>query len=1174
MKPALLVLGLLLSIPSLAQQAPGGALDRETPLPPEEQARLDAFVAGRPRTAVAPRPADSPRRTPQPPTRLGSAVVFTVDSAYDDDPDSNGDGVCAGPTFGECQLRSAILEANAVAATQPVVLAFAVTTGPANAEVEPGTWRITLTRDTDGNGIANALPNVERTALTIDGLTQPGATCGDLRQGTKHDLRVILDGSNLSGPGSHPGIHSPVGGLTVRGLVVQNFPSRAILAGGTDTTVECNYLGTDHTGEIAAGNYRGAEITFGTVVNNLVSGNSSTGIEAKGSAAGSSTEPFTIEGNLIGTDADGDEPLGNGGNGISLCTFTCHVGIDKMVRNNVVSANAGNGVFAAYPTQDARLAGNLIGLSRLGESAGLGNGGHGVDLFRLGGAFSGPSYNQVGVPGEAPNWIGDNGGAGVRIMGQRTGDNVVRNNRIGYDTAGSAAPNALGGIVVARDADGVPDHTVIGGPTAADANFIAGNAQHGIFLEEDVASRVEGNTIGRTHLGTVLPNARDGLRLTGSVSPDVVRNTIVGNGAVGIALADDFGRTVTEAVVQGNFIGTDATGSALGNAADGIWCRNASGPLIGGGGGEGNTIAFNGTSSTFQDGIRVADEGSCTGYAIIANEIYANVGLGIDLSGGGVTPNDAPEADGFTNFPVGLTVLNDGVDAVVTVSLTGLPNATYRIDYFLNDAPDPTGYGEGATYRLSRNFTTGGGGTDTETFAREPVHFPVGAWVTATATLLDAGSPTGYGSTSEFSQAVQVTGPHYVVTSPAALGAYAHGSTLYVEWATPDPTLEAGPVRVSVLCPGQAPFVRYASTPNDGQAGFVVPASLGTHGGVDDQASGCTVEVASAADPSKAAESAPFTVRPAGIAGVTTRRLDLSTPRSPARYGLQDVVKWFWDPASVPAGHAVRVGLVCDGRARYVRYASTENDGQAGGTLPASFGAYDVCRAEIASVDDPTRFGRSEPFQVLGTPLPSVDVLLPAPGDVIAMGTDLDVTWETVAIGGAAPVRILLVDLTNGPPNRLVAQTTNTGSFTWSVPTDLDPAAEYRLSVKVTADDGSFPKALIHPLTFAAGGARAGFASADASAEDALPESLEVRPARPNPARSHATVRLGVPEAGPVEVAVYDAVGRRVAVLAAGERAAGWHDLGVEAGGLAPGLYVVRAVAGGSVATRTLTVAR
>ncbi|PAP80735.1 hypothetical protein B1759_05005 [Rubrivirga sp. SAORIC476] len=410
----------------------------------------------------------------------------------------------------------------------------------------------------------------------------------------------------------------------------------------------------------------------------------------------------------------------------------------------------------------------------------------------------------------------------------------------------------------------------------------------------------------------------------------------------------------------------------------------------------------------------------------------------------------------------------------------------------------------------------------------------------------------------------------YAVMGPAALGAFAHGDAVNVAWTTLDPTLEAGNVRVSVLCPGQAPFVRYASTANDGQAGFAVPVSLGTHGGVDDQAAGCTVEVASVADPSRAAVSAPFVVTDDGVGGVTTRKLDLATGFSPARYGLQDVIKWFWDETTVPTGN-VRLALVCDGRDRWIRYANTANDGQASATLPATFGAYDVCRTEVTSLADPTFFGRSAPFQVLDTPLPSVDVLAPADEDVIAMGADVDITWETVGVAAGNAIRILLVDLTNGPPNRLVAQTTNTGTYTWSVPTDLDPSAEYRLSVKATADDGTFPTALIDPLTFVSAGSLT--ASASASAE-ALPTELAVLSARPNPTRSRATVRVGLPEAGPVDVAVYDAVGRRVAVLASGERGAGWHDLGVEAGDLAPGVYVVRAMAGDTVATRTLTVVR
>ncbi len=80
--------------------------------------------------------------------------------------------------------------------------------------------------------------------------------------------------------------------------------------------------------------------------------------------------------------------------------------------------------------------------------------------------------------------------------------------------------------------------------------------------------------------------------------------------------------------------------------------------------------------------------------------------------------------------------------------------------------------------------------------------------------------------------------------------------------------------------------------------------------------------------------------------------------------------------------------------------------------------------------------------------------------------------------------------------------------------------------------------------------------------------------AAPNPARGLATVTVSLAEAGPVTVAAFDALGRRVAVLHDGPLAAGARALALAAGALPPGLYVVRAVAGRSMATRRVVVVR
>lgn len=76
-----------------------------------------------------------------------------------------------------------------------------------------------------------------------------------------------------------------------------------------------------------------------------------------------------------------------------------------------------------------------------------------------------------------------------------------------------------------------------------------------------------------------------------------------------------------------------------------------------------------------------------------------------------------------------------------------------------------------------------------------------------------------------------------------------------------------------------------------------------------------------------------------------------------------------------------------------------------------------------------------------------------------------------------------------------------------------------------------------------------------------------------NPVRGGSTVRLTLAEPGTVTVDLHDALGRRVARLAEGEHAAGDVTLSLPSG-LAPGVYVVRAVVSGQSVSRTLTVVR
>lgn len=88
--------------------------------------------------------------------------------------------------------------------------------------------------------------------------------------------------------------------------------------------------------------------------------------------------------------------------------------------------------------------------------------------------------------------------------------------------------------------------------------------------------------------------------------------------------------------------------------------------------------------------------------------------------------------------------------------------------------------------------------------------------------------------------------------------------------------------------------------------------------------------------------------------------------------------------------------------------------------------------------------------------------------------------------------------------------------------------------------------------------------------DDGAPTRFALDAPFPNPFAEAATIRFALPSAAPVDLAVFDALGRRVATLASGTRAAGSHTVTFEGGTLPPGLYLVRLTAADATATRRL----
>ena len=138
--------------------------------------------------------------------------------------------------------------------------------------------------------------------------------------------------------------------------------------------------------------------------------------------------------------------------------------------------------------------------------------------------------------------------------------------------------------------------------------------------------------------------------------------------------------------------------------------------------------------------------------------------------------------------------------------------------------------------------------------------------------------------------------------------------------------------------------------------------------------------------------------------------------------------------------------------------------------------------------------------------------------------------------------------------------------------TDADPWRD------VSGDDGV---QMFHqsPIVTATGLAPSGqFALASTS----VPVAAEVAPAStlaltvaPSPTPGPVGLTFELAEAGPVELVVYDLLGRRVATVLAGEvRTVGAHEVDLDASSWPSGVYLVQLRAGNALATQRLTVVR
>ena len=694
------------------------------------------------------------------PVSVPTSATFTVNSTGDGSDSFPGDGLCRTsmiPPF-ICTLRAAIQEANASpgldvinfsigtgvqtitpASPLPTITDPVIIDGTTQPGIVPGIPCIVAGHPCiELNGFSAGCLNANGLHITAGNSTVRGLVINrfcfsgiELQAGGGNVIQRNFIGTDVNGTadlgngsvgvevfqspnntigGTTVGARNVISGNTFYGILIAN-------SGATGNQVLGNFIGTDLNGTAALGNSdhgvyilaANNNIIGGTVAGerNIISGNGEDGVRIEASGATGNQ----VLGNFIGTDVTGTVGLRNFADGVLISASPNNtIGGTVAGAKNVISGNNARGILIEGPAATGnQVLGNFIGTDVTG-TVGLGNAAAGVVIR------NGASNNTIGgMSAGVRNVISGNSvGISIGSVGPVTTGNQVLGNFIGTNATGTAAlGNNFSGVSI-----GGASGNTIGGTTAGAGNVISGNFGNGVsiagFLGNEAAGNlVQGNFIGIDVTGTIaLGNNAAGVSITTNAPNSTIGGTVAGARNV---ISDNRNGGIfsqsTGTLVQGNFIGTDVTGTAaLGNGnnppflgGDGVSLSGANSTIGGAMAGAGNVISAskgNGIS------IRLA---TATGISVQGNFI------GTDVTGMAALGNDANgvwierasnNAIGGMASGAGNTIAFNGGDGVLVDSSFGpttgntifgnsvFSNVNLGIDLF-PDGPTPNDLGDG-----------------------------------------------------------------------------------------------------------------------------------------------------------------------------------------------------------------------------------------------------------------------------------------------------------------------------------------------------------------------------------------------------------------------------------------------------------------------------------------------
>jgi WD40-like Beta Propeller Repeat/Right handed beta helix region len=569
---------------------------------------------------------------------------------------------------GTCTLRDALTLAAGTGT--PNTIGFKIGSGP-----------VTI-------AITSALPTVP-VDTTIDGTGQPGWVGPPL---------ITLEGSGAGAvdglelgvpPPTVPPGSLPAGNDIVRGLAIVGFSrlgQAGIRVSTTDDKIVGNYIGVAASGSVPDANATGIAVgarstTIGgpsVADRNVISGNAGEGISVVN--ANQSFDPNmggeAIEGNLIGTAADGTSALGNGSNGVHVVMDGIdngdQIGGTTAGAGNTIANNAGDGVFVS----GGGGRGLVVRGNSIDNNAGLGiemapSTDESIGAPTIAAATFAPGGLQVSGSGPAssseefdiyasPACDPSGSGEGAQFLGTlpgnfptqtfsgtvaapSPGNTVVTavtvsdvftdssafsvcatavNPTFTVTTGGSSGPGSLTDAITQADAGGIPANIVFaipgGGPQAISTQTALPVVTVPVSIDGTTESGTPAGSMGIFIDNSNIHTTGDGLVLGAGSDGSVVRGLAIGgftspeSAAIRVFSNND--------TIAGNYIGTDPSGLDNDSNLTGVLVQGSNN-LIGGSSAAGRNVV-----SGNQFGIQV------TGATATGNRIVGNY-VGLSASG-------------------------------------------------------------------------------------------------------------------------------------------------------------------------------------------------------------------------------------------------------------------------------------------------------------------------------------------------------------------------------------------------------------------------------------------------------------------------------------------------------------------------------------------------------------